>query len=120
MAYCQACGTQNEDDAAFCKKCGHDLRAATGGPAHGRPPDEELKDDCERDCYGTTSGKSMFWGIIIVLVGIWIIFEFVIKEIVDVPKWMRDFEFCWVAWIIIGIAIVAAGMRAMMRGSRQG
>jgi uncharacterized membrane protein YvbJ len=119
MVYCQSCGTQNEVDATFCKQCGNHLHAGTRGPTPAPPQGEELKDDCERDCYGTTGGKSMFWGIIIILVGLWIIFEFVLKEVADLPGWVRDFEFCWVAWIIIGIAIIAAGFRAIQRGSRR-
>lgn len=119
MVYCQACGTQNEQDAVFCKQCGHDLYAGTRGPGTTPRRDDELKDDCERDCYGTSAGKSMFWGVIIVLVGLWIIFEFVVKEVVDLPRWVREFEFCWVVWIIIGVAIIAAGMRAISRGSHR-
>jgi hypothetical protein len=83
-----------------------------------RGPRKDWDDDCERDCYGTQSGKSFFWGIIIVIVGAYIIFEFVIKEVADLPKWLSDFEFCWVVWVIVGIAIVAAGLRTISRSGR--
>ena len=61
----------------------------------------------------------MFWGVIIILVGAFIIWEFAIKNVVDLPDWLKDFEFCWVAWVIVGIAIVVAGLRAVTWSSRR-
>jgi hypothetical protein len=121
MVYCSKCGTDNEDDARFCRKCGHDLLPHLGAAAPQPPPDrpKDWDDNCDRTCYGTPHGKSMFWGIIIVIVGMFIIWEFAVKNVVDLPGWLEDFEFCWVAWIIVGIAIVIAGIRAVTWSNRQ-
>ena len=121
MVYCQSGGTQNEDGATFCKKCGHDLHAGMRGPipapAHARGGD--CDDDCERDCYGTRHGKSAFWGIIIIIVGVWILFEVVISEMPGVPDHIKDFDFWWVIALIVGVAIIMAGVRAIMGGPRR-
>ncbi|MBU0497645.1 MAG: zinc-ribbon domain-containing protein, partial [Candidatus Thermoplasmatota archaeon] len=46
MVYCSQCGTQNEEDAHFCKTCGHVL---TPGLNH---RDREWDNRCEQDCAG--------------------------------------------------------------------
>ena len=119
MVYCSACGTKNEDDAIYCKGCGYDLHGFTGMPGQARPRSKDWDDDCDRECYGTRRGKSRLWGIIIIVVGIWIIFQFVIREVVDLPMMMDDFGLCWIIAIVVGLAIIAAGLRAVM-GPRSG
>ena len=121
--YCTKCGTQNDDDSVYCKQCGSDLKAGTGGPIPPVPPRprKSIQDqECEEDCKGSDREQTWFWGMIVVLVGAWVIWEFGLKNVVDVPKEVGDFEFCWLIWIIVGIAIIAAGFRMIMRRTQQG
>jgi uncharacterized membrane protein YvbJ len=69
MAYCAKCGEKNEDDAKFCSKCGASL---TGSK---KDYEKEWEDRCEEDCAGgKRGGPPVFWGIIVILVGLWILF----------------------------------------------
>ena len=54
MAYCTKCGTKNEDDAEFCKKCGASLTGIKKG--------HEKDDDCV--CSGSKQNPlvPVFWG----------------------------------------------------------
>jgi len=109
MAYCPRCGKKNEDDARFCNKCGTTL---VGPPRYYRKGHE---DKCEEECAGGPKGPSLFWGIIIALIGIWIVWEFGIKNIRGLPDWTTDFEFWWVIPVIIGIAIIITGIKMMSK-----
>ncbi|UCC92819.1 MAG: zinc ribbon domain-containing protein [Thermoplasmata archaeon] len=127
--YCTKCGTKNEDDAAFCKKCGHNLQAGTTGPGPAGPPPaypppgktgkSREEEQCERDCKGSDRESAVWWAIIVVIIGCWVIWEFGLKHVIDQPEWMNDDIFCTAIWIMIGIAILAAGVRMMTRRSRQ-
>ena len=76
MTYCAKCGTKNEDDAAFCKKCGSSLNGAIK-----RTHDKD--DDCV--CSGSQQNPMVpiFWGVVIILIGLWIIISFVIPKDID-------------------------------------
>ncbi|NOQ53833.1 MAG: zinc-ribbon domain-containing protein [Thermoplasmata archaeon] len=52
--YCTKCGTQNVDDSIYCKQCGSDLKAGTGGPAPPptRPRKSKHDEECEEDPAG--------------------------------------------------------------------
>ena len=103
--YCTRCGTKNEEDAAFCKKCGNDLHGPSSGPTPGPK--------------GSDRESSIWWAIIVIIIGTWIIWEFGLKNVVDTPDWMNDDLFCTAIWIMVGIAVLAAGVRMMMRKNRQ-
>lgn len=118
--YCPRCGNKNDDDAQFCKKCGHDLQAPSSGPAPVTAPKKSKDDQCEEDCKGSDKEQSWFWGVIVVVVGVWVIWEFGLKNVVDVPDWVNDNDmFCTIIWVVIGIAILMAGVRMISRRSRQ-
>ena len=63
MAYCPKCGFQNPDDSAFCSKCGASLKAPMMGP------DKDWDKQCENQCAGGPRGSSIFWGILVILIG---------------------------------------------------
>lgn len=114
MAYCSKCGTKNEDDAEFCKQCGTSLYA--------RKTDRERarEDRCEEDCIGSKDGRgwSMFWGVIIILIGLLIIFEFVVKNIAkDVGwlQWVNHIQFGWIIAAVIGLFIILWGFRVLSK-----
>jgi uncharacterized membrane protein YvbJ len=107
MAYCQKCGTKNEDDAVYCSKC--------GAPLDITRRDRE-KDRCEEECAGGKGGRgwAIFWGVIIVLVGLFIIIEVVFKNMLH----MTMFNSEWYGWIVaavIGLFIVIFGIRVLSR-----
>jgi hypothetical protein len=121
--YCTKCGAKNEDDAVFCNKCGNNLQGSTSGPgpvmAPHTPGKSRQEEECERDCQGGSRENAAWWAIIVIIVGAWILWEFGLKHVLDTPKWMNDDIFCTAIWIMVGIAVIAAGLRMMMRKGRQ-
>jgi len=67
--YCPNCGTKNQEDAHYCKECGATIK---------KPIDTEEKqwqNSCERECtHASKPVVSLFWGILIIIIGLWIIF----------------------------------------------
>jgi len=107
MVYCPKCGTQNEDDAKFCKKCGADLYAgetvekraeAYAGPSR-RHMDEE--------CFGLPYGGAIVGvivGLFIILIGVGIVFQ------QDIGHWFMPFIL-----IVIGLLIVVGAIYGRRR-----
>jgi uncharacterized membrane protein YvbJ len=110
MTYCQKCGTKNEDDAEFCKKCGATLDISK--KAH----EKEFDRRCEDECAGGKGGRgwAIFWGVIIILVGLFIILEMVFKNMLKLDI-MSQVEFGWIIAAVIGIFIVILGVRIISR-----
>ncbi len=113
MAYCPKCGNKNEDGAEFCSKCGDSL---TGSK---KAYEKEWEDRCEEDCAGgKRGGPPIFWGIVVILIGLWILFEFVLKNIgalEGLPSWIQNFEFWWLIALVISVAIILSGFRIITR-----
>jgi uncharacterized membrane protein YvbJ len=110
--YCQKCGNQNPDEAQFCLQCGAPLQVAAA------PQWQPKRDDCDRrddPCTGTKRGDAIFWGIIIILVGIWILIEFVLKNVLDSSHWIQSVELWWIFGLVIGIAIIIAGLKLVLK-----
>ncbi|MDY6965586.1 MAG: zinc-ribbon domain-containing protein [Halobacteriota archaeon] len=108
MAYCPKCGKQNEDNAKYCNDCGANL---TGK----RDREQEWEDRCEEECSGGSRHGSLFWGLIITFVGLFIVFEFGLKNIEGLPAWVYDISLGWIIPVIIGIAILIAGIRIITK-----
>lgn len=140
MAYCPKCGTKNDDDAAFCKKCGapQPPAAATGGgeeapgmyppgyeldrrgkPGHVPPQrkgyEKDFEKECEEECSKGGGTNAWFWGLIIVLIGAFIIFEAGIKSLDGLPDWVYRIELWWLIPTLIGLMIIVAGLRVLSR-----
>jgi len=115
MTYCSKCGTKNDDEAEFCKKCGTSLI--------GKVKQRKKNDPCEDECVvGERSPfSSIFWGVIVILVGLWILFEVVLKGNENIrsqlPEWIVNFEFWWLIGLIIAIAIIMTGIRILIKRS---
>ncbi|MBN1280805.1 MAG: zinc ribbon domain-containing protein [Candidatus Thermoplasmatota archaeon] len=115
MVYCAQCGTQNEDDASFCKKCGASLT--------GEKPRWERRqrdDRCEEECQGGHNGKGWgyFWGVIIILIGLAILFEVVIKDMAQTYTWLswvNSIQWNWIFAIVISIVIILFGIRIISK-----
>jgi uncharacterized membrane protein YvbJ len=118
MAYCLKCGTKNDDDATYCKKCGSSLD--TSKQESGRDQRRERDQRCEEECAGGRSGRgwSMFWGVIIILIGLAILFEVVFKEMAKTYSWfswVNSFQWNWIFAGVIAIFIIAFGIRVVSR-----
>jgi len=112
MSYCSKCGHKNEEEAEFCSKCG---TALTGSKENF---EKEFENRCEEDCAGGKHGRPpIFWGVIVILVGLWILVEFVLKNIegLNLPTWVQDFNFWWVLALLVAIAIIVTGIRIIFR-----
>ena len=112
MTYCAKCGKKNEDDAEFCSKCGASLTGTR------KDYEKEWDKHCEEECAGGKHGAPIFWGIVIILIGLVIIFEVVLKNIEGLPpafSWIYTFEFWWIFALLIAIAIIITGLRIMTR-----
>ncbi len=112
MSYCTKCGTKNEDDAEFCKKCGDSLSGLKKG--------YDKDDKCEEECaVGKRSPLApFFWGIVVILVGLWIFFEIVLKNTGyygSLPAWVQNFEFWWIIGVLIALAVIITGIRIIMK-----
>jgi hypothetical protein len=143
MAFCTKCGNKNDDDAAFCKSCGAPIPPATPEGAEapkgeqppgmyppgyeldrrghrGRmtPPRKDFDKECEEECEGTSRSNTWFWGLIIILIGAFILFEAGIKNIDGVPDAIKDLELWWIIPVLIGIMIISAGLRVLTRTNR--
>jgi uncharacterized membrane protein YvbJ len=110
MAYCQKCGTKNEDDAEFCKKCGASLDISK------KEHEKEWDKRCEDECAGGKGGRgwAIFWGVIIVLVGLFIIIEVVLKNMLNIQIF-RSEMYGWIVAAVIGIFIIIFGLRILSR-----
>lgn len=113
MVYCAKCGQENPDEAQFCSRCGAPLMAARRPP--GRDWGKDWEESCERECQGPGRGSALFWGIIAILIGVVIIFEVVLKNIEGMPDWVYSFEWWWLIALVVAIAIIAAGLRMIIR-----
>ena len=112
MAYCAKCGKKNEDDAEYCSKCGTSLTGTK------KDYEKDWEKRCEEECAGGKHGAPVFWGIIVILIGLWIIFEFVLKNIgvlEGLPSWIQNFEFWWLIALVIAIAIILTGIRMIAK-----
>jgi tetrahydromethanopterin S-methyltransferase subunit E len=110
MVYCSKCGTKNEDDAEFCSKCGDSLTGVS----------KKEEDQCDEACaVGKRSPIApIFWGIIVILIGFWIIFGLIIPETEfanNLPSWFLNFEWWWLIGLAIAIAIIVTGFRILTK-----
>lgn len=111
MAYCPKCGKQNADDARFCNNCGADM--TTGRRVR--------EDECGEACSGRSRSWGIFWGIIVILIGVAIVTEVIISNTdVSLPSWMTDWNW-WalIFGVIFGALFIALGASILARGSRR-
>jgi uncharacterized membrane protein YvbJ len=117
MVYCSKCGKKNEEDAEFCSKCGTSLTRTK------KNIEKDWENRCEDECAGGKQGSrgwGIFWGIVVVCIGLWIIFELVLKNLAkEIPElsWALDidFPFWWVIGAVLGLLIIIAGIRIIIK-----
>jgi uncharacterized membrane protein YvbJ len=105
MVYCSKCGNKNFEEAKYCIKCGASLTEIKH--------DKYKDDDCV--CKGNNRNPlvPIFWGITVILIGLWIIFQFVIPD--NYLSSLQDFSFCGLIFLIIALAIILTGIRIMTK-----
>ena len=109
MTYCSKCGKKNPEDAKFCNQCQTPLMGTRVD--HGK----RMEKECEDDCGGSSRGSSIFWGVIVILIGLFILIEFVLPEITTLPSWLSDFEWWWLIGLLIALFIISAGIRIIIK-----
>ena len=110
MTYCQKCGTKNEEEAEYCKKCGAPLDISK------KEHEKEWDKRCEDECAGGKGGRgwAIFWGVIITLVGLFIIIEVVFKNILKIQILQTEI-YGWIVAAVIGIFILIFGLRILSK-----
>lgn len=109
MVYCARCGNQNPDNSEFCNKCGASLRA----PMVNMP--KQRDDRCEEECAGGRKGASVFWGILVVVIGIAVLFWALNEGGLMMPAWISSGSFVMLIGIIIALALVVTGISIIIR-----
>ena len=105
MVYCPKCGTQNDDFAEFCTKCGASLQTGTVSSRRGE------RRRAEQECFGLPHGGAIagiIFGVIILIWGI----SMMLQQTGVIPV---TFEFWYIIVIIVGVLIVAGALYNMNR-----
>jgi len=108
MVYCPKCGTNNEEDAKFCVKCGAALYPE-------KPKERREEFTCfgprekrvEEECFGIPYGGAIvgiIFGAIIILIGL------AIASGQDIGKWLGPFIL-----IIVGLLIIIGAIYGFRR-----
>jgi uncharacterized membrane protein YvbJ len=100
MVYCPKCGTQNDDSADFCVKCGASLQTGTVSSRR------RERRKAEQECFGLPHGGAIagiVLGAIILLWGVSMLLQ-------QTGVIAETFEFWYIIIIVIGILIVAGAI----------
>ncbi len=121
MVYCSKCGNQNADDAEFCSKCG----ASLAGPRvihencwQSGTSEKEWDKRCEQECAGGKRVSSIFWGIVVILIGFAILVWVLKESSVVLPEWLESIDFLLIIGIVIAIALVITGIKIIIKKER--
>ncbi len=104
VVYCQKCGTENTEEADFCKKCGAPLAPVK------RTWREKYGDRAEEECFGVTGGGA----IIGILAGL-IVVVFGLALILQIQIWMLIGP---LVGIIVGFVILICALNSIRRKRR--
>jgi uncharacterized protein (DUF983 family) len=77
---------------------------------------DRREEECEEECAAGGKSAPAFWGVIILLVGLLIVFE-VVKAIFEesLPQWFLNLELWWIIGLVIALAIIMAGFRMVTK-----
>jgi len=105
MVYCPKCGTQNEDTAEYCVKCGANLQTGTyASRMHERKR-------MEKECFGLPHGGAIFGLVIGIIILIWGIFTLARQM-----NWVSETPELWfVILIIFGVLLIAGAIYGIRR-----
>jgi len=103
MAYCPKCGTQNEDTADFCVKCGASLQTSTISSRR------RERRKAEQECFGLPHGGAIagiVFGVIILIWGLTTLLQ-------QTGYIAETFEFWYLIIIVVGVLIVAGALYSL-------
>ncbi len=103
MVYCPKCGTQNEDTAQFCIKCGANLKTGTYESRY------RERRRAEGECFGLPNGGAIVGlaiGLIIVIWGL-----FMLAQQTGLIERTPDLWFLII--LVIGVLILAGAIYKM-------
>ncbi len=105
MVYCPKCGTQNEDTAEYCVKCGASLQ--TGTYASRRYERRKM----ENECFGLPHGGAIAGLVIGVIILIW-----GISTLAQHMGWMQPgFDLWFIVLIVFGVLMIAGAIYGITR-----
>ncbi len=105
MVYCPKCGTQNENTAEFCVKCGANLQ--TGTYASRRYERRRM----EHECFGLPHGGAIVGLAIGVIVLLW-----GIATMAQQMGWITETPSLWfIVIIIFGVLLIVGAVYGMSR-----
>jgi len=105
MVYCPKCGTQNEDTAEYCVKCGANLQ--TGTYASRKYERRRM----EHECFGLPHGGAIAGLVIGVIILLW-----GISTLAHQMGWMtQTFDLWYIVIIIFGVLLIAGAIYGMRR-----
>jgi hypothetical protein len=126
MVYCVHCGTKNADDAAFCMKCGHDLRRVQAtsweqrveawGDDFGRRAErwgEDFGRQVEAECVGLPRVGvvlGLLVGVFVLLAGVVLLLGW---TVVVVLRWLGA-----LVTVVVGMGVILLALRVVRRGPR--
>jgi len=105
MVYCPKCGTQNEDTAEYCVKCGANLQ--TGTYASRKYERRRM----EHECFGLPHGGAIAGLVIGVIILLW-----GISTLAHQMGWMtQTFDLWYIVIIIFGVLLIVGAVYGMSR-----
>ena len=105
MVYCPKCGTQNEDTAEYCVKCGANLQTGTNASRRYE------RGKMERECFGLPHGGAIVGLAIGVIVLLWGIFTLA-RQMGWIPQTP---ELWFIVIIIFGVLLIVGAVYGMTR-----
>ena len=103
MVYCPKCGTQNDDTAEFCVKCGASFQTSTVSSRR------RERRKAEQECFGLPHGGAIVgivFGVIILIWGITTLLQ-------QTGYIAETFEFWYLIIIVVGVLIVAGAIYSL-------
>jgi uncharacterized membrane protein YvbJ len=115
MVYCSKCGRKNPDDARFCNACSAPLAG------YRSVPEQEWERRYEEECSGRKGhDMSFIWGIILIMVGIWILLNFGFGKFYYLFNYDNPSSIiAWVVPVVIGLIIIAIWVRLIEKKKNQ-
>ena len=126
MVYCVKCGAKNADEAAFCLKCGHDLRRAPAdtweerleawGDAFGQRAErwgEDFGRQVETECFGLPRVGvvlGLLLGAVVLLAGVALLLGWTVVRVLRSVGALVT--------ILFGVVVILLVLRVFRRGPR--
>lgn len=105
MVYCPKCGTQNEDTAEYCVKCGANLQTGTSASRAAE------RRRAGKECFGLPHGGAIVGLAIGVIILIWGIFQ-----LANAMHWISaTSDLGFIVLIVFGVLLIAGAAYGITR-----